>query len=38
MHSNLNTLLIPTTRGTREYPTARWRRGVRGRDQRWAPR
>jgi hypothetical protein len=38
MNSNLNTLLIPTTRGTREHPVARWTRGARGLESRWAPR
>jgi hypothetical protein len=30
MHSNLNILLILTTRSTREYPVARRTRGARG--------
>jgi hypothetical protein len=30
MDSNLNTLLIRTTRGTRAYPVARWTRRARG--------
>jgi hypothetical protein len=30
MNSNLKTLLIPTTRGTREYLSTRWARSARG--------